>query len=295
MTTSSSDSLYDALDLCASNNFERALAIADQNLASEPTHEIATLAHRVRGHALMGMGQLDEARDETNLALQANPNDVEILAFRSLIYRRQGDIDAAERDSGRALEIDPENVQAMGEVAIVALINQDYDRVIDLSTIVLDSDEDDNEPLRADAYSWRAQAHLRLGDASEAMEDINMAIKTWPDNSSIYCGIRSDIHMADGNPGDAIGDIEMALARQPADPDLLFRKGRTLGALGQFEGAVRFISDAIKARPQFEEALLTRAAAFINLDKNDKAKQDVDTVLSFNPSSDMALALKQQL
>ena len=231
MTTSSSDSLYDALDLCASNNFERALAIADQNLASEPTHEIATLAHRVRGHALMGMGQLDEAIDETNLALQANPNDVEILAFRSLIYRRQGDIDAAERDSGRALEIDPENVQAMGEVAIVALINQDYDRVIDLSTIVLDSDEDDNEPLRADAYSWRAQAHLRLGDASEAMEDINMAIKTWPDNSSIYCGIRSDIHMADGNPGDAIGDIEMALARQPADPDLLFRKGRTLGAL----------------------------------------------------------------
>ena len=36
MKTNSSDSLYHALDLCASNNFERALAIADQCLQSVP-------------------------------------------------------------------------------------------------------------------------------------------------------------------------------------------------------------------------------------------------------------------
>jgi len=101
--------------------------------------------------------------------------------------------------------------------------------------------------------------------------------------------------MADGNPSGANSDIDMVLARQPESPDLLFRKGRTLGALGRFEDAVRFISDAIKERPQFEEALLTRAAAFMNLNRNDKALQDVDAVLSFNPRSDMALAMKQQL
>ena len=295
MTQNDSESLDEALNCCSSNQFERALAIADQHLSSGPSDEIATQAHRIRGHALMGMGQLDEAIDETNLALQANPNDVETLAFRSLMYRRQGDIDAAERDSGRALEIDPENIQAIGEVAIVALINQDYDRVIDLSTSIIDSNEDALDQMRADAYSWRAQAYLMLGDTSQAASDINMAIRIWPDNSSIYCGIRSDIHMANGNPNDANSDIDMALAVQPDSPDLLFRKGRTLGALGQFEDAVRFISGAIAARPQFEEAILTRAAAFMNLDRNDKALQDVDAVLSFNPRSDMALAMKQQL
>ena len=248
MKQNDSESLDEALNCCSSNQFERALAIADQHLSSEPSREIAIQAHRIRGYALMGMGQLDEAIDETNLALQANPSDVETLTFRSLIYRRQGDIDAADRDSRRALEIDPSSIQAHGEVALVALENQDYDTVISESTIVIDSDEDGDEPMRADAYSWRAQAHLRLGDVGRAMSDINTAIKTWPDNSSIYCGIRSDIHMADGNPSGANSDIDMVLARQPESPDLLFRKGRTLGALGRFEDAVRFISDAIKKR-----------------------------------------------
>ncbi|HCI03386.1 TPA: hypothetical protein DE059_00500 [Candidatus Peribacteria bacterium] len=58
MKTNSSDSLYHALDLCASNNFERALAIADQSLASVSTGELATLAHRVRGLALSGNGTI---------------------------------------------------------------------------------------------------------------------------------------------------------------------------------------------------------------------------------------------
>jgi tetratricopeptide (TPR) repeat protein len=243
----------------------------------------------------MGMGQLDEAIDETNLALQANPNDVETLAFRSLMYRRQGDIDAAERDSGRALEIDPENIQAIGEVAIVALINQDYDRVIDLSTSIIDSNEDALDQMRADAYSWRAQAYLMLGDTSQAASDINMAIRIWPDNSSVYRVIRSDMHMAGDSPSDALDDIEMALTRDQTNPDLLFRKGRTLGALGQYEDAVRFISDAIAARPQFEEAILTRAAAYINLGQNENASRDIDAVLEFNPRSDMALRMRRQL
>ncbi|MDP6575347.1 MAG: tetratricopeptide repeat protein, partial [Candidatus Peribacteraceae bacterium] len=233
--------------------------------------------------------------DEINLALQANPRDAESLAFRALINRRQGDIDAAERDCRRALEIDPDSIQVHGELALVALENQDYDTVTSESTIVIDSDEDDNESMRADAYSWRAQAHLRLGNASQAMSDINMAIKTWPNNSSVYCGIRSDIHMANGDPSDAIDDVDLALSSQPENPDLLFRKGRCLGALGNFDEAVRFLSDAIKARSNFEEAILTRAAAFMNLDRNDKAMEDVEAVLSFNPRSDMALAMKQQL
>tara|TARA_Y100000310_G_scaffold340318_1_gene435648 strand:- start:94 stop:831 length:738 start_codon:yes stop_codon:yes gene_type:complete len=241
------------------------------------------------------MGQSDEAIDEINLALQANPRDAESLAYRALINRRQGDIDAAERDCRKALEINPDSIQAHGEAALIALENQDYDTVVTESTFVIDSNEDDNEPLLADAYNWRAQAHLMLGDASQAMSDINMAIKTWPDNSSAYCGLRSDISMANNSPSDAIGDIDIALAREPRNPDLLFRKGRILGALGQYEEAVHYISDAIDERPRFEEAILTRAAAYIHLGQNDRARADIDTVLEINPRSDRALTLRRQL
>ncbi len=84
-----------------------------QEIAAVPSAELS----RVSGLSpiqdevenLLWAGDFEQAMQTVNTALDANPDDLEALAARSMLYRRNGDTDLALADADRIIELAPEN------------------------------------------------------------------------------------------------------------------------------------------------------------------------------------------
>ena len=68
-------------------------------------------------HSYWGYLDYDRAREELTKAQQSLPNDAQVFKFLGLIERRQGRWDEAVRNLERVVELDPRNVDGLGNLA----------------------------------------------------------------------------------------------------------------------------------------------------------------------------------
>ena len=78
----------------------------------------------------MGSVDFDRAREELIKARHSLPNDVQIDKFLGLIDQRQGRWDDAVRNLERVVELDPQNVDAIGNLAQIYFNVRKYNAAI---------------------------------------------------------------------------------------------------------------------------------------------------------------------
>jgi TolB-like protein/Flp pilus assembly protein TadD len=81
-------------------------------------------------HFYWGQMDYDRAREELTRARHSLPNDVQIDKFLGLIDQRQGRWDDAVRNLERGVELDPQNVDAIGNLAQIYFNVRRYDAAI---------------------------------------------------------------------------------------------------------------------------------------------------------------------
>jgi lipoprotein NlpI len=158
-------------------------------------------------------GDMDEARDDFDQAIELNPKNAVAYHGRGLTKASMGDLNGAIADYNRAIEIHPKCAsffssrgRAKAGVGDLAGAIADFTRYIEL------------DPKDADAYLSRALAKYQNGDPDGAMADCTRAIDLNPE------------------PVDARTAQEYSLLGR-----LKFDRGDLTGAIADFDQAIKLV------------------------------------------------------
>jgi len=125
-------SAHDLIYFFNYDHTESRLKLAEASIANatrlQPEAGETYLARAI--HFYWGQLDFDRAREELTRARRSLPNDVQIDKFLGLINQRQGRWADAVRNLERSVELDPQNVDAIGNLAQIYFNVRKYDAAI---------------------------------------------------------------------------------------------------------------------------------------------------------------------
>ena len=197
------------------------------------------IAYNNRGNAFMAKGEYDQAIDDYNQAIKANPTYARAFNNRGLAYQKKSELNRAIEDFDRSIKLYPisapvfvNRAEAHRTKNDYRLALRDYDEAIRLQpnlegvwngrcwirAIVGElraALSDCNEALRAKpnaaAFDSRGLTYLKLGQLNEALADYNSALKLEPRLASSLYG-RGVVNLRRGNTADGNADVAAATA-----------------------------------------------------------------------------------
>ena len=125
----------------------------------------------IEGQVLADAGYQEMALDVYAKALEADPDNEELLYARSLLAQKLGQLELAERDMQRILDNDPDNVRALNAYGYTLADQTDrYDEALGYISKALEQKPDD--PAIIDSMGW---VQFRLGNLGEARKHLEQA------------------------------------------------------------------------------------------------------------------------
>jgi tetratricopeptide (TPR) repeat protein len=135
----------------------------------DPTQSVTF--YLLEGQVLTDAGMDREAFDLYGEALQASPDNTDLLYAHSLAAERLGMLAIAERDMRRILEMDPDNVRTLNALGYTLADRTDrYEEALIYINRAYAQDPDD--PAIIDSLGW---VHFRLGNLEEARGHLQRA------------------------------------------------------------------------------------------------------------------------
>lgn len=132
-----------------------------------------------RGIALHVLGRRAEAHREFELALTETPvlpRRETVLALKGRVALEMGQVDEAIADFEAVLKLDPRHLKARTDLGMAWVIQRDYTRARAIFDKLIEESPD------GPAYYGRALANHGLNNKTEALADIENAIRLTPDN-----------------------------------------------------------------------------------------------------------------
>ena len=195
-------------------------------------------------------GDLDQAIESHNLAIELNPDYV-------MAYNNRGTARAATGDLDGAIE--------------------DYDKAIDLN------------PDYAIAYNNRGLARHNKGDLDGAIADFDKAIVLDPDYAIAYYN-RANARYNKNDVDGAIEDYDKAIDLNPDFAIAYVNRGNARGKQGDLKGAVADFDRAIELDPEYAAAYSNRGEAYFALKRYDRALADFKKSEELSPGYHFARA-----
>jgi tetratricopeptide (TPR) repeat protein len=148
----------------------------------------------------------DSEMKKLNALLAANDKNADAFYNRGWLYEVKGDLQMAEKDYTRAIELDKKDQDAYFNRGLLFVKMKKFEEAVkDFSDVIkLDSSS-------ADAYCNRGNAYLQLNKTDQAIQDYETALKIKPDDADILCN-RGIAYLAKGNKPLALKDFRKAAA-----------------------------------------------------------------------------------
>jgi tetratricopeptide (TPR) repeat protein len=190
---------------------EGALEYCNQLVASDGS----SLAYHFRGIAHAEAGNLREAWDDFNEAINQGLTEASVYINRGIIAQKAGSLDMALADYTKAIELEPNSVFAWHNRAIVrAELGQWAESLADSAEAIRIN------PNFAEAYNARGQTFQMHGDLEEAEADFTKATELFPTFSAAYAN-RGLTRVLRKNYAGAIEDYYQAIRLTPDSAVLL--------------------------------------------------------------------------
>ncbi len=190
---------------------ERALEYCNQLVANDGS----SLAYHFRGIAHSELGNLREAWDDYNEAINQGLMEASVYINRGIIAQRAGSLEMALADYTKAIELEPNSVFAWHNRAIVrAEMEQWAESLTDSAEAIRIN------PNFAEAYNARGQTLQMHGDLVEAEADFTKAVELFPTFASAVAN-RAYNRVLQENYAGAIEDYYRAIRLVPDDAVLL--------------------------------------------------------------------------
>jgi tetratricopeptide (TPR) repeat protein len=169
-------------------------------------------AYRNRAEANFAIGNYAAAAEDATEALTLEPDrpQPDLLLLRAQAYSAENRFKEAIADFDKALELNPDLIEAYVERGVLFANNKRYDDAIGDYTRAIQMDANN-----AKAYARRAEARLKSGGPEapgEALLDVNQALLLSL-NDPLALRVRGNIYEAQERVDDAIYDYQQALAK----------------------------------------------------------------------------------
>ncbi|MGD8308189.1 MAG: tetratricopeptide repeat protein, partial [Chromatiales bacterium] len=227
-------------------DLDRALTSFDQALEIGPP-TAAALVGKARVRALRG--DTGAALELAGEALALDDRSLDALTTRAELLRREGDIAGSLRDYARAVELYPWSPQARLGLATARAVSGDLEAALaELDRL------DERVGNLATTVFLRGVIYARLGRLAEAEEQVQLILRGTPEDAraQLLYGV---IAYARNKPDLAADMLSRAVAKMPAQPDILKLLGAIRLKLGDNQGARQALEQALEAAPEDPQLL----------------------------------------
>jgi tetratricopeptide (TPR) repeat protein len=236
-----------------------------------------------RGKTHYAQGDFKRASLEFRNAMQINPRDPSARLLAGHAAEKLGQVRQAASLYQSALDLDRDNVEALGSLARLFSLVGAPQRALDTVSPGLAKHPDD--PL---LLTVRASARAQLKDTAGAVADADRALKLAPDNQDALA-LRAGLYQSAGDTRSAITLLSSALQRHPESADLhetlaslYLRAGETSKTEEELATLVRLKPEELRYRAELaifltdahriDDAQRVLEEAVRALPKNDNAK-----------------------
>jgi tetratricopeptide (TPR) repeat protein len=230
-------------------------------MRSGPTQSSQPHLSRLLKRALRAdaQGEVDKAERLYTAALQIQPDNFDALHGLGLINYRRGRLDAALALIQAALRADLDRADGFSSLGLVFHALKQFERALKSYDEGLRLAPDDAELLNR-----RGVALLELGRAREALIDFERVLAAAPDHLDAL-GNRGNALIKLNRPADALSSYDRALTIAPDNAQLLTNRAAALRRLDRPQEAVMSARRALRSRPDFAQAKFVEGVARLTL------------------------------
>ncbi|PIE52402.1 hypothetical protein CSA37_06325 [Candidatus Fermentibacteria bacterium] len=256
--------LWNVVVVSSGNTISPAPAMVQKN--TDPVRDLAeTIAAEINSH----VGA--RAEESLNMARYHRSNSNWPSAITSYL---------------QVLEVDPEHMEAMGELAAIYTKSDvdSLDRAESVYSAMLAI-----EPEHSSALSGLGTVALKREQYETAKDYFDQAIASDPDNTAAYSGL-ANAYTAMGMTDEAVQSFESALASNPQNLQARYALGLLYAELDDYDQAIPHLEAILDARPDYTNLRLTLAKAYAETGNYSAAADNAIVVLE-ERDNDPELAL----
>lgn len=189
----------------------------------------------------------------------------------------------------RELSEHPDNGYAWLYIAYMRYGNEDYGLALTAAESALKKLPKKDNKWRAMGYGKRSDIHLALEDTVSALNDLALAIKTEPENTT-YLTDRAQIYYEQDKLDLSDSDYRKSISLNPGGIMGYMGLGRNEKKRGNIDEAIAQFNHVIKLAPDYSSGYSFRADAYIMKEKWNEAADDIIQALAID-SDDKAFYL----
>jgi len=194
----------------------------------------------------LGQGKAAEAKAEFEELLKQYPNESDLHLFLGMSRLRMRDPQGAVLATRRAIELNPNHVDARTFLAWIELeVRGDVDAAIKEYQKTIDL-----HPELPDAHNNLAVAQKRKGNLDQAIASLNKALEIKPDFATALT-TRGGILAEQNRWAEARRDFERALKLDPRDDGALYGLAQAMRETRDYAGAQKTLGELISRSPNF--------------------------------------------
>lgn len=234
-------------------------------------------AHLVLGLQQRERGNLAQAVDELQRAIELDPNFAYAQHHLGLVLRQQGDLAAAASHLQAAIRLEPSFVASRTDLAAVRY-EQGYG---DAARAELDAALR-QQPGFAEAHYQLGVLALDAGDSAAAAQHFASAIADRPDHADAQYELGM-LYRDQGELEAGLGHLQAAVRWRPELAAARFELGSLLRQLGEEHAALEHLRAAVRLAPAWAEARNELGAALAGLGDRAAARRELEEALRLRP------------
>jgi tetratricopeptide (TPR) repeat protein len=234
--------------------------------------------------ALHRQGKHDLAMQRYVAILQREPNNVDALYYVAVLALQEGQTDEGIKVLGRALDVGKPQARLHNLLGQAHLRkNQDGEALAAFGRAI------ETDATFADAYGNRGTLLAEMKRLPEALADFDQALVLRPDNPTDLCnraGVLSDL----GRLDEALAGFDRALTLMPQLAPAFYNRAEIKMKLGRLPDALADYDRAIALFPNMAGAHSNRGLTLKAMGRLDEARASIEKALSLDPNNVEAIA-----
>lgn len=259
-------------------NFKLAIADLEKAIAMNPKKGIYQIK---LADAYFGNNQTYKARETYLKAIQANPNDAEILFKTGQFFLFVKKYDEAKRYLNEALKLDESYPKVYFFIGQAFKETQDTAKAIEFFKRAIQVDAGDY-----DSYIQLAQLYTKL-HSSEALKYLEAAINTNDGIDEAYYA-RGFYYQQEGQIEKALNDYQKTITINPYHTLAYYNAGYIYFSQKNIPMAIRHFEMSARANDEFEKPIYMMGLCNEALGKIEEAKKFYTRCLQLNPNFELA-------
>ena len=232
---------------------------------------------------LISDGRYEEAENEILSLLEKEPNNYEAIFNLALLKGINKETSRQIELLERVIELNPKHSEALSIRASLFLVNSKIKEAVKLFKQSLEADGENILSLNGLGTSL-----LRLDKANEAKPYLDKAVELDPENAYTYLD-RSKAKTALGDYEGADNDLTKAIELQPDYFWHYLDRGRLrVRSLKNYKGAIEDLSKALEMKPESFYPYVFRALSYDMIGNIESAANDYKKIIGMQPNYDQA-------